>query len=177
MIRLLLKYGSEEYEKIFHKEDGTEEIISVAQYIVNEITRDELEFTDPVMKKIFEDYSFHIKEGIFPGDKFFVLHQDPDISRVSADMLSESHVLSKIWHERKAYVETEDMILDELVPESVLKFKSDKIQAMIKDIKKQLTAAQESKNTASANDLLKQYQVLTSMLKEISKALGDRIVL
>jgi uncharacterized alpha-E superfamily protein len=92
-------------------------------------------------------------------------------------MLSESHVLSKIWHERKAYVETEDMILDELVPESVLKFKSDKIQAMIKDIKKQLTAAQESKNTASANDLLKQYQVLTSMLKEISKALGDRIVL
>jgi len=177
VIRLLLKYGSEEYEKIRHKEDGTEEIISVGQYIVSEITNDELEFTDPVMKKIFDDYSFHINEGIFPGDKFFVLHQDPDISRVSADLLSESYVLSKIWHERKAYVETEDMILDELVPESVLKFKSDKIQAMIKDLKRKLSDAQESKNTESANDLLKQYQVLTTMLKEISKSLGDRIVL
>ena len=177
VVRLLLKYGSEEYGRAKHKEDGTEEIISVAQYIVKEITADELEFNDPVLKKIFDDYAFHINEGIFPGDKFFVMHQDPDISRISADLLSESHVLSKIWTVRRAYVETEDMLLRELVPESVLKFKSDKIQAMIKDLKKKLTEAQESKNTPSANDLLKQYQVLTAMLKEISIALGDRIVL
>jgi len=177
VVRLLLKYGSEEYEKVKHKEDGTEEIISVGQYIVNEITGDDLVFTDPVLKKIFDDYSFHINEGIFPGDKFFVMHQDPDISRISADLLSESHVLSKIWSVRKAYVETEDMILQELVPECVLKFKSDKIQVMIKDLKKKLSDAQESKNTQSTNDLLKQYQVLSAMLKEISRALGDRIVL
>jgi hypothetical protein len=105
------------------------------------------------------------------------MHQDPDISRISADLLSESHVLSKIWTVRRAYVETEDMILKELVPESVLKFKSDKIQVMIKDLKKQLKEAQESKNTDQANGLLKEYQVLSAMLKEISKSLGDRIVL
>ena len=138
---------------------------------------DDLEFNDPVLKKIFDDYAFHINEGIFPGDKFFVMHQEPDISRISADLLSESHVLSKIWTVRRAYVETEDMLLRELVPECVLKFKSDKIQAMIKALKKQLAEAQESKNTRSANDLLKQYQVLTAMLKEISRSLGDRIVL
>jgi len=177
VVRLLLKYGSDEYAKVKHEEDGTEEVISVAQYIVKEIRDDELQFSDPVLGRIFEDYSFHINEGIFPGDKFFVMHQDPDISRISADLLSESHVLSKIWTVRGAWVETEDMLLRELVPESVLKFKSDKIQVMIKDLKKQLTEAQEGKNTAEANDLLKQYQVLYSMLKEISKALGDRIVL
>jgi DNA primase len=177
IVRLLLKYGSETYAKVKHEEDGTEENISVGQYIVNEIKEDELEFTDPVLKKIFDDYSFHINEGIFPGDKFFVMHQDPDISRISADLLSESHVLSKIWTVRRAYVETEEMILKELVPESVLKFKSDKIQVMIKDLKKQLKEAQESKNTDQANGLLKEYQVLSAMLKEISKSLGDRIVL
>ncbi|MBS0010647.1 MAG: DNA primase [Bacteroidales bacterium] len=177
VIRLLLKYGSEMYEKIRHKEDGTEETLSVGQYIVREISSDELEFNDPVLRKIYGDYVFHINEGIFPGDKFFVLHQDPDISRISADLLSESHVLSKIWSVRRAYVETEDMILKELVPECVLKFKSDKIQTMIKGLKKQLNEAQESKNTDAAKDLLKQYQVLSAMLGEISKALGDRIVL
>ena len=177
VIRLLLKYGSEEYRKIAHKEDGTEEVVSVAQYIVTEILNDELEFSDPVLKKIFDDYSFHINEGIFPGDKFFVMHQDPDISRISADLLSETHVLSTIWQARKAYVGTEDMVLKELVPETVLKFKSDKIQVMIKDLKKELNAAQESKNNEAANELLKQYQVLTQMLKEISKSLGNRIVL
>jgi len=177
IVRLLLKYGSNEYAKVKHEEDGTEEIISVGQYIVNEIRQDELEFTDPVLKKIFDDYSFHINEGIFPGDKFFVMHQDPDISRISADLLSESHVLSTIWTVRKAWVETEEMILKELVPECVLKFKSDKIQVMIKDLKKQLKEAQDSKNTDQANGLLKEYQVLSAMLKEISKSLGDRIVL
>ena len=177
VVRLLLKYGSDEYAKVKHEEDGTEEVISVAQYIVKEIRDDELQFSDQVLGRIFEDYSFHINEGIFPGDKFFVMHQDPDISRISADLLSESHVLSKIWTVRRAWVETEDMLLGELVPECVLKFKSDKIQVMIKDLKKQLTEAQESKNTDEANDLLKQYQVLYSMLREISKSLGDRIVL
>ncbi len=177
VVRLLLKYGSEEYEKILHKEDGTEETVSIAQYIVSEIRADELEFNNPVLKKIFDDYTFHIDEGIFPGDKFFVMHQDPEISSLSADMLSESYVLSTIWTDRHAWVGTEDMVLKELVPETVLKFKSDKIQVMIKDLKKKLSDAQNDKNTESTNDILKQYQVLSAMLGEISKALGDRIVL
>ena len=58
-MRLLLKYGSEAYAKVKHEEDGTGEIILVGQYIVNEIKQDELEFTDPVLKKIFDDYSFN----------------------------------------------------------------------------------------------------------------------
>ncbi len=177
VVRLLLKYGSEEHEKILHKEDGTEETLSIAQYIVNEIRNDELEFNNPVLKKIFDDYTFHIDEGIFPGDKFFVMHQDPEISSLSADMLSESYVLSSIWTDRHAWVGTEDMVLKELVPETVLKFKSDKIQVMIRELKKKLSDAQNDKNTESTNDILRQYQVLTAMLSEISRALGDRIVL
>ncbi len=177
IIRLLLKYGSEEFGKILHEEDGTEEVISVAQYIVSEIINDELEFTDTVLKKIFDDYAFHINEGIFPGDKFFVMHQDPDISRISADMLSESYILSKIWSVRKAWVETENMLLKELVPETVLKFKSDKIKVMITDINKQISDAQKSGDIEATKDLLKQYQVLSGMLKDISRSLGNRIVL
>lgn len=177
LTRLLLKYGSEEFEKVEHKEEGTEEIISVAQYIVNEIKEDELEFSESVYKKIFDDYSFHISEGIFPGDKFFVLHQDPDISSISADLLSESHILSTIWTQHNAYVETEEEVLKELVSESVLKFKSDKIQGMLREIKKQINDSEAAKNTETTNDLLKQHQVLSAMLKEISKQLGNRIVL
>jgi len=177
IVRILLKYGSDEYEKIVHEEEGTEETVSIAQYIVSEILNDDLEFSDPVLKKIFGDYSFHVNEGIFPGDKFFVMHQDPDISRLSADMLSDGYVLSTIWTQRKAYVGTEDMVLKELVPETVLKFKSDKIKAMIRELNKELSEAQNTKNTESTNSILMQYQTLSGMLKEISKALGDRIVL
>ncbi|MDX2414842.1 MAG: toprim domain-containing protein, partial [Bacteroidales bacterium] len=117
VIRLLLKYGSDEFQRIENKEEGTEEILSVAQYIVGEISADDLDFNSGLLKRIFDDYAFHIKEGIFPGDKFFVMHQDPDISRLSADLLAETYMLSPIWTSKKAYVETEDMVLQELVPE------------------------------------------------------------
>ncbi len=177
VIRLLLKYGSEEFEKIENREEGTEETVSVAQFIVSEITSDDLEFCDEILKKIFDDYAFHIKEGIFPGDKYFVMHQDPEISSVSADMLSESYELSKIWSSKKSHVETEDMVLMELVPETVLKFKSDKIQIMIREVKEEIAKAQKEKDDDLLNESLKKYSLLNTMLGEISKNLGNRIIL
>ena len=177
VVRLLLKYGSEEFRKIKNEEEGTEEVVSIAQFIVGEITADELDFNNKIFKRMFDDYAFHIKEGIFPGDKFFVMHQDPDISRVSADLLAESYELSTIWTSKKAYVETEQMVLKELVPECVLKFKSDKIQAMIRGVKEEISKAQKEKDISTMDALLKKYSVLNTMLQEIGKNLGGRIIL
>ncbi|HUS86678.1 MAG TPA: DNA primase [Bacteroidales bacterium] len=177
VIRLLLKYGSNEFDRIVNRDEGTEEVLSIAQFIVREITSDELDFTDPVYKIIFDDYAFHIKEGIFPGEKFFVMHQDPEISSLSADLLAESHELSKIWSSKKAYVETEDMILQELVPECVLKFKSDKIQVMIREVKGEIAVAQKSGESEKLDKLLRKQMMLSSMLTVIGKRLGNRIVL
>ena len=177
VIRLLLKYGSNEFERIVNRDEGTEEVLSIAQFIVREITSDELDFTDPVYKIIFDDYAFHVKEGIFPGEKFFVMHQDPEISSLSADLLADSHVLSEIWSSKKSYVETEDMVLHEMVPECVLKFKSDKIQVMIGEVKGEIAAAQKSGESEKMDELMKRYQLLAAMLNSISKRLGNRIVL
>ena len=44
IIRLLLKFGSAEFERILNKEDGREEIVTIADYIVREIISDELLF-------------------------------------------------------------------------------------------------------------------------------------
>ena len=175
IVRILLKYGSDEFEKIVHEEDGTEEILSIAQYMVTEILNDDLEFSEPLLKKMFGDYAFHINEGIFPGDKFFVMHQDPDISRLSADLLADDYELSTIWKDRQAYVSTEDMVLKELVPETVLKFKSDKVEAIIGKLKIKLSEAQKKKDTDAVNKLLKEMQSLYTMNMEICKAIGSRI--
>lgn len=177
IIRLLLKYGSEEFERIFHKEEGSEEVVSISQYIIGEITSDELEFSDPLLKKIFADYTFHIKEGIFPGDRFFVNHPDPEISSLSADMLADTHELSKIWGIRKAYVATEKDKLVEMVPDTVLKFKSDKIQVMINAVKKEMEEAQRNGDIKKIDSAIQQYSLLKTMQREIGKNLGDRIIL
>jgi DNA primase len=177
IIRLLLKYGSEVLERKLNREDGKETVTTIADYIVNEIVSDELAFDNSVFAEIFSDYRFYVSQGLFPGDQHFVRHQDPDISRESATLLADSYELSDIWKNKQTYVETESMKLKEIVPETVLKFKSDKIKILRNKIKQQMDEALKSNDTEKISALQKKDIVLSQALGKISKNLGDRIVL
>lgn len=177
VIRLLLKYGSREFERIVNNEDGREDIITVSDYIVKEITSDDLSFDDKTCAKIFADFRFYSGQGLIPGDKHFVKHEDPDISRFSADVLSESHELSRIWKDKQTYVETEDMKLRDVVPDAVLKFKSDKIIAARKEIMTQLEEAVKEGDQEKVLKLQHRFNNLSTALGMISRQLGNRILL
>jgi DNA primase len=177
VIRLLLKFGSTEFDKIINREDGREEIITTADYIVKEITSDELDFNDRICAKIFADFRFHCEQGLITGDSLFVKHEDPEISSLSADLLSDSHELSSIWKEKQTYVETEDMKLKEIVSDAVLKFKSDKINILRKEIMLQLEEAVKANDTERSILLQRRYANLNVALGLISKKLGGRILL
>ena len=84
---------------------------------------------------------------LFTGDKQFVKHEDPEISSLSADLLADSHELSRIWKEKQTYVETEEMKLKEIVGDAVLKFKSDKIMIKRKEIMQLLEEAVKANDT------------------------------
>jgi len=177
VIRLLLKYGSRELDRRISKEDGKEEIIAVSDYIVREIISDDLSFDDTICARIFTDFRFYSEQGLFPGDKHFVKHEDPDISKLSADLLADSHELSRIWKDKQTYVETEDMKLHEIVPDAVLKFKSDKIIAARKEIMAQLEEAVKTADKEKIMSLQRRYNTLSNALGLISKQLGNRILL
>ncbi len=177
IIRLLLKFGSQELERKVNLEDGNEEVITVADYIVREITSDGLLFDDKVCASIFTEFRFHVEHGIFPGDKQFVKHEDPEISRLSADLLSDSHELSKIWKNKQTFVETEEMKLKEIVPDSVLKFKGDKIKVLLKDVMTRLEEAVKENDNEKIQVLQKRDQSLKVALGTISRKLGGRILI
>lgn len=177
VIRLLLKFGGTEFERIINKEDGREEIVTIADYIVREIISDELVFDSPVCSRIFEEIRFHVEHGLFTGDRQFVKHEDPEISSLSADLLSDSHELSRIWQEKQSYVETEEMKLKEITGDVVLKFKSDKIIMKRKEIMQLLEEAVKANDTEKILLLQKKYSTLSSALGMISRQLGNRILL
>ena len=177
VIRLLLKYGSDVFERKINKEDGKETVTSVADYIVNEITSDELFFDNTIFSQIFSDYSFYTGQGLFPGDQHFVRHTDPDISRISADLLADSYELSTIWRKKQTYVQSETDILKEIVEDTVLKFKSDKISILRKKILQQIEEASKANDIDLVISLQKKDSALAKALNSISRSLGDRIVL
>ena len=177
VIRLLLKFGSAEFERSVNKEDGKEEILTVSDYVVREITSDDLSFDDMVCGKIFAEFRFHAEQGLIAGDKQFVKHEDPEISSLSADLLADSHELSRIWKDKQTYVETEEMKLKEIVGDAVLKFKSDKIIIKRKEIMALLEEAVKANDIEKVLQLQKRYANLSVVLGLISKKLGNRILL
>jgi DNA primase len=177
VIRLLLKFGGTEFEKTVSKEDGKEELVTVADYIVREITSDDLVFEERICAKIFGEFRFHAEQGMIAGEKQFVKHQDPEISSLSADLLSDSHELSRIWKDKQTYVETEEMKLKDIVGDVVLKFKSDKIMIIRKDIMTQLEEAVKTNDIEKVLTLQKRYAALNTVLGAISRKLGGRVVL
>jgi len=177
IIRLLLKFGSLEFQRKITGEEGKVEVLTVSDYIVGEITSDDLLFDDRICANIFAEFRFHVEHGIFPGDKQFVKHEDPEISRLSADLLSDSHELSKIWKNKQTYVETEEMKLKEIIPDAVLKFKGDKIKVLLKDVMTQLEEAVKTNDMERVQALQMKDQNLKVALRMISRKLGNRILL
>jgi DNA primase len=176
IVRLLLKYGSDVFEKKENKEDGKESVIYVADYIVQEIDSDELSFENSIFAAIYSDFQFHIREGLFPGDQHFVRHADPGISSVSAGLLAENYVLSNIWRKKQTYVETESDKIKEIVEDAVLKFKRDKISLLREKIMHQMQEATKSGDTELIYSLQKKDTVLANAILRISKNLGNRII-
>ncbi|MBN1107543.1 MAG: DNA primase [Bacteroidales bacterium] len=177
VIRLLLKFGSTELERHINAEDGQEEIVTVSDYVVHDITSDNLTFDDPVLLQIFDEFKFASEQGTFIEEMHFVKHPDPVISTLAADMLSEPHTLSKIFASKQTYVETEDMKLKDIVPDALLKFKSDKIKVRLKEIMTKLEEAVREGDNDKILELQRRDQNLKMALRAISEKLGKRIIL
>ncbi len=175
VIRLLIRYGAEVLTRKLDKETGTETVTTVADYIITEINEDGLKFDDPILAAMFEEITFSVSQGLIPGDRNFVHHANPAISAVTVDMLTEKDTLSRIWGKHGAFVETEEMKIKEIVPDSVLKFKGDKIKMMQKEIRKAIAEAAGDDDRIS--ELQEQYKVMTSLQKKISAGLGGRLII
>jgi len=175
LLRLLIRYGSVVLKRQTDEETGREIITTVADYIISEIKEDQLTFEDPAFARIFDEIDFNVQQGLVVEDRHFVHHPDPVISAMAVDMLTEQYTLSRIWSSHGTYVETEDMKLKEIVPDSVLKFKSDKIKLIQKELRRAMTEAAGDDDKISS--LQEQYKTFTSLQKKISKSLGGRIVL
>ena len=176
IIRLLLNYGDREF--VIRPADNPRHEIrtTVAEFIVNEIINDDLEMSNPVFKQIFEEYQHHLIEEKSIGQKYFIQHQDKSIRDTSADLLSISYDLSKIWRKHENYIESEEMKLREILPETLIAFKNKRIILAIKEIQNRIKTAQETNRQEEIEGLQEQFMMLNNLKKQLSKDLGDRTI-
>lgn len=173
LIRFLLQYGNENLFEIAEKQPGSIEYITVAEYIINEILDDELEFKNLVYRKIFEEVLSFIKRGEVIELKYFTNHPDGNISRVVADLLSTPYILSKIHKRKGAHIETEDMMLKKSVPKAIVEYKRKILEIAQKEKQNEIKTAQENeKSGEEINHFMQQSRTISSLITTIANERG-----
>ena len=171
IIAFLLNSG--EQVLFHHKTDDFEEqeiTITVAQYIIDEILNDELEFQNLVYKKIFDEYGKLLTENKTTDNRHFINHQDTQISQLAVDILSSRYKLSRIWGDQN-----EEDFLQRAVPKAIQVYKSKILKTAIKRLMDVL-ANLKSEQKDDRNDILSKLNQLNDLMNIMSKDL-DRVIL
>ena len=173
LVRFLLQYGNERLYEIQDEHEGNE-YISVAEYVVNEILNDELEFKNLLYRQVFEEVNNMIQKGEVIEIKHFVHHENPSISQLAVDLLSSPYSLSKVHSRKGATVETEDMLLKKNVPKALIEYKRKILEVAQREKEEQIREVQQVNNDdlEAVNPLMQQYITITSLINTISKERG-----
>jgi DNA primase len=168
--RILIQYGNQSFTL-------DDKPYDVAQYILNELDADDLELQHPVYKKIVDEARTLCAEQKAVTVSHFASHPDVDINRTTADLLASGYMLSEIWRKNEIRFETEDMKLKVVIPGLVLAFKHKKIMALLRETQKSLAEITAQTEQEEVILLQQKVMVLNELKKNISKKLGDRIIL
>lgn len=171
IIRLILNYGNNDilFEELDEHKKKIEVPVKVAQFIVSDLQEDDIRFANPIYQKIFDEYSKAIEKEHIPSEQHFINHEDPEVSRITIDMLSSQYELSKNWDKVRIHVPTEEERLKKNVETSLLALKD-------KEVKKEiLTNQKRLKETNEKNEmtlLLEEQKELKAVSREINAKLS-----
>ena len=173
ILQVLVRHG----EAVFYYTDEAKlHPVTVGDYILEELSQDNLVFDNPVHALMLEEYKLHHQQDGFLAERFFLYHQNGQISMLTADLVTEKYTLSKV-HSKIKRIETDAERFIDLVPRVVFELKNMLILDMIKQKLLEMKAANDSKNNALVDQLMKEMGQLEIVKKQLSKTLGERIII
>jgi len=173
LIRLLLHYADKTLYT--YQEDKYDEPrnVSVAEYVISEMLNDDLEFKNLIYKQIFLEYLEAVNKSESLESKHFIYHSDTQISTLAADLLSTSYTLSEIFKKGGAHIQTEDMVLKSLVPDTIVTYKRKILEIAQSKAKEKLREVEDIKlSLEETNKLQKEFMQISSILNSISRDRG-----
>jgi DNA primase len=175
IIQTIIRYG----EKIIFKvpdEAGGERLITVTEYIGNELKDGNLSFHNPLHRTILAEAIGNIPNGDFIAQQYFIKHPDPAIGKLAAELAGNRYELSKI-HSKTQKIVTDEERLHEFVPMFITNFKSAMIREEFVHIERKLKDHNVMNDSEQYNAIMSRHKELHKILKVLVKKEGDRTVL
>jgi len=166
IIRLLLHYG--EMPATWLEEKN----YPIAILILSSLQ--DVEFTDPVAKKIAAIYIEYLNRQELPEQRIFITNPDKEVSNMVISLLSSPYNLSPNWNDdkRQIYVKQETDNLKETVLKAIFRMKKRKIDERIQKVRDEM---KEETNPENIAILSHKYLKLKEIEKETLAFLGTVI--
>lgn len=179
IIHMLLNHGNKKFFSEIIDESGTKQKTEhfVAEYVINELTNDEMEFINPLYAKFFDEFKVVYFDPTKDVVKHFTSHSDEEIRTLSIDLLSFPYTISPDW-ETKFNIYTADInveqstILNEYVLTCILKLKLRNIEILIHEMEEKLKT---ESNTDEALIILNKISIMNKIRVKLCKKLNITI--
>lgn len=175
ILQAVVRYG-EKVMCMVNDAQGNEVPMTVIEYIMNDLQTDGLAFHNPLHRQILAEAAAHMNDEGFVAERYFLNHPNPDISKLSVNLINVRYQLSK-YHSKLQKIVTDEERLYELVPLLMINFK---YAIVTEELKHMLTALQDPalvQDNEKCNALMKRYTDLRDVQNLMAKRLGDRVVL
>jgi DNA primase len=158
-IRLLLNFSENKVE-----DD------SVSDFLLHEL--EDVEFTNPVYKDIYNTYKTRISKGEPVDSSYFLAHSSNEVKKTVTELITSRYSTSSYWNDKyHIYIPKEDDIIGDLALTNVIRLKFRVVQKMMEDNLKQLKAAEQKDDW----DLLVKHLTMQQNLKEAEKELAGKL--
>ncbi|AYB34201.1 DNA primase [Chryseolinea soli] len=121
-IRLLLNYAENSYDEQ-----------RLVDFMLTEL--DDVEFTDPILKEIYQGFKDGAERGEVVDTMYFMEHGSAAVKGVVAELTTPRYEVSKHWPEKNIFFPHEKEVLHDLAYTNVLRLKFRMIQKLVEDNK------------------------------------------
>lgn len=152
-----------------------EESPLVAPYISNELKAENIQLQFAKHQQILDEAAQETLEhpDTFNSRNYFIIHPDPDINRLAADLADDRYPLST--EQQKAYIPEEKRLID-LVPRIINDYKHAILGVQKEEVLQALRQPELMQQPERMKELFEQLMEINEIEKEFAKVLGDRVL-
>jgi DNA primase len=172
LVRMIVRYGERTVCHI-EAENGQQIPVPVVEYIYYDLEPDDLELQNPLHWQMLLEVMERVNNEGFTAERYFLTHPDPKISAIAASLIADRFQLSRS-NERD--IIKDEYRLKDIVPHLLLEFKLRVLKDEMKELMRQLSLPEVAGDSTKCMEIMQRYKNLGEILKELSKRVGDRIV-
>lgn len=166
LIQILLKYGNVQLEIPQENDEVVQS--SVIEEVLHQLESDGIQLSIPFYQEMLNEIKIGLQEGELRTGTFFMQYFEEEVSEFVADSIIDKYTISENWRAKSIYVKPKESFVYKLVNDTILRYKTLVIQAMIDEIVAQIN---DENRITSYEKLQKYIQLKNSINQELNRVL------